>query len=70
VKPQTRLDVEAIAIAKGRAELPAAVARLVRIVPPARLDIIDDVLVAVGRRDLAATLDWPPVNLVHQLVSG
>ena len=27
----------------------------------------DEVLVGVGRRDLAGTLDWPPIHLVHQL---
>ena len=67
VKLQTRLDNEAIDVAKGRAEMPAAVARLVQLVPPARLDLIDEVLVGVGRRDLNLTLDWPPVLVVHQL---
>jgi hypothetical protein len=63
----TRLDVEAIEVAQGRTELPAAVARLVRLVPPARLDLVDEVLARVGRRELNYTLDWPPVHLVHQL---
>jgi hypothetical protein len=35
----TRLDNEAIDIADSRSELPPAVARLVRLVPPARLDL-------------------------------
>lgn len=63
----TRLDNEAIDIAQGRAEMPAAVPRLVQLVPPARLDLVDEVLARVGRRDLNYTLDWPPVHLVHQL---
>jgi hypothetical protein len=37
-------------------------------VPPARLDLGDEVLVSVGRRDIAAALDWPPARLVHQLI--
>ena len=67
VKLQTRLDNEAIDVAQARAEMPAAVARLVQLVPPARLDLVDEVLVRVGRRDLNLTLDWPPVHLVHEL---
>ena len=35
----------------------AAVARLVQLVSPARLDLVDEVLVRVGRRDLNLTLD-------------
>ena len=35
--------------------------------PPARIDLVDEVLVRVGRRDLNLSLDWPPVHLVHQL---
>ena len=67
VKLLTRLDNEATDVAKARTEIPAAVARLVQLVPPARLDLVDEVLVRVGRRDLNLTLDWPPVHLVHQL---
>ena len=67
VKLHTRLDNEAIDIAQGRTEMPAAVPRLVQLVPPARIDLVDEVLVRVGRRDLNLTLDWPPVHLVHQL---
>jgi hypothetical protein len=66
VKLQTRLDNEAIDVAKARTDMSAAVARLVRLVPPARLDLVDEVLVRVGRRDLSV-LDWPPIGLVHQL---
>ncbi len=46
VKLQTRLDVEASDIAKDRTDLPAAVTRLVQIIPPARVDPIDTVLVS------------------------
>ena len=49
VKLFTRLDNEAIDLAKGRTERPAAVARLVQLVPPARVDLVDEVLVSVGR---------------------
>jgi hypothetical protein len=65
VRLQTRLDNEAIDVAKARTEMPAAVARLVQLVPPARLDLVDEVLLRVGRRDLNLTLDWPPVHLVQ-----
>jgi hypothetical protein len=67
VKLATRLDNEAIDVAKGRTETPAAVARLAQLIPPARVDLVDEVLVRVGRRDLALSLDWPPIHLVHQL---
>lgn len=67
VKLQTRLDKEAIDVAKAHTEMPAAVARLAQLLPPARLDLVDEVLVRIGRRDLNLTLDWPPVHLVHQL---
>src|SRR5918994_7913842 len=67
VKLATRLDNEAIDVAKGRTETPAAVARLAQLIPPARVDLGDEVPVRVGRRDLALSLDWPPIHLVHQL---
>ena len=67
VKLQTRLDNEAIDIAEGRTEMPAAVPRPARLIPPARIDLVDEVLVRVGRRDLNLALDWPPIHLVHQL---
>ena len=67
VKLHTRLDEEAIDLAKGRTEMPAAVARLAWLIPPTRVDLVDEVLVGVGRRDLSVTLDWPPIHLVHQL---
>jgi hypothetical protein len=47
--------------------MPAAVARLVPLVPPARTDLVDEVLTRIGRRDLDQTRDWPSVHLVHQL---
>ena len=61
VKLHTRIDVEAIDIAKDRTDMPAAV-------PPARLDLVDNALVAVGRRNVVASLDWPPVGVVHELI--
>ncbi len=67
VKLHTQLDVEAANITKGGTDMPAAVARLTQLVPPARTDLVDEVLVLVGRRDLNLTRDWPPVQLVHQL---
>ena len=36
-------------------------------IPPARVDLVDEVLVGVGRRDLSATHYCPPIHLVHQL---
>jgi hypothetical protein len=68
VKLQTRLDNEATDVASGRTETPAALARLVQLVPPARLELVDEVLVRVGHRDLSRALDWPPVHVVHELV--
>jgi hypothetical protein len=67
VQTYTRLHNEAIDVTKGRTDMPAAVARLTQLIPPARVDLVDEVLVRVGRRDLDQTLDWPPVHLVHQL---
>jgi hypothetical protein len=57
VKLFTRLDVEAADISHGRTDIPAAVARLAQLVPPARLDLVEGVLVRVARRDLSMTLD-------------
>jgi hypothetical protein len=68
VKLFTRLDVEAVEISHGRTDMPAAVARLVQLVPPARLDLVEEVLVRVARRDLSVTLDWSPSHVVHQLI--
>src|SRR5258708_684683 len=66
VKLQTRLDVEAIAIAKGDTDFPAAVGRLVRLIPPARVDLVNEVLARVGRRR-TDTLDWPSFAAVAEL---
>ena len=57
VKTYTRLHNEAIDVRKGRTDMPAAVARLAQLIPPARVDLADEVLVRVGRRDLNLTLD-------------
>ena len=67
VKLHTRLDSEAIYLARGRTEMPAAVARLAQLIPPARVDLVVEVMVGAGRRDLSVTHDWPPIHLVHQL---
>jgi len=61
------LHEEAIAVAEGRSDMSAAVARLVRLIPPTRADLVDEVLYRVARRTLSATLDWPPADLLHQL---
>jgi hypothetical protein len=61
------LQREAIAVAEGRTEIPVAVPRLVQLVPPARVDLVDEVLVRVALRYLTRTLDWPPLHLVQQL---
>lgn len=66
VKLQTRADVEAIAITKGEADKPAAVVRLAQLVPPARLDLIDEAMVRIGRRT-ADRMSWPPFALVAEL---
>jgi ppGpp synthetase/RelA/SpoT-type nucleotidyltranferase len=50
--------------------MPAGVARLAQLIPPARVDLVDKVLVGVGRRDMSVTLDWPPINLVHSSPTG
>jgi len=41
VKLHTGLDNEAIDLAKGRTDVPAAVARLAWLIPPARVDLVD-----------------------------
>jgi hypothetical protein len=64
----TRLDDEATDISQGRTDIPAAVARLAQLVPPARLDLVDEVIVRVARRDLSVTLDWPRSHVAHRLV--
>ena len=63
----TWLQREAIAVAEGRTEIPVAVPRLVQLVPPARVDLVDEVLVRVALRYLTRTLDWPPLHVVRQL---
>jgi len=57
VKLRTRLDVEAMDITKGRTDMPAAVARLTQLVPPspAHVDLVDEALVRVGRRESPRT---------------
>jgi hypothetical protein len=60
---QTQLEVEAIAVAKG-ADKSAAVARLPQLVPPARVNLIDEVLARISRRQP----DWTPWPPNHHLV--
>ena len=68
VKLKTRIDVEAIDIVEGRTQRPAAVARLVQLVPPSRVDLVNEVMWRIGRRRLDDGLDWPPLWLVCELV--
>src|SRR5918993_265670 len=67
VRAYGRLHEEAIAVAEGRTDMSAAVARLVQLIPPTRVDLIDEVRYRVDRRTLSATLDWPPAHLLQQL---
>jgi hypothetical protein len=62
-----QLHEEAIAVAEGRSDISAAVARLVQLIPPSRVDLVDELRYRVGRRTLSATLDWPPARLLQQL---
>jgi len=65
MKLHTRLDVEAINVTNGRTETPGGPAS--GATRPARaLDLVDEVLVRVGRRQRSEQLDWPPIHLVHQ----
>jgi hypothetical protein len=63
----TRPDNEAVDVTKGRTDMTAAAARLVRLIPPDRLDLMEEVLVRVGHRNLSTTLDWPSAWVVHEL---
>jgi hypothetical protein len=63
----TRIDVEAMDIVKGRTQRPAAVARLVQLVPPARVDLVDEAMSRIGRRRADSDLDWPPLWLAYEL---
>ncbi|MFL5911827.1 MAG: hypothetical protein ACJ73E_00175 [Mycobacteriales bacterium] len=67
VKAYGQLHEEATAVAEGRSDMSAAVARLVQLIPPTRVDLVDEVLYRVGRRTLSAALDWPPAHVLHQL---
>lgn len=68
VQLHTCLDVEAIDITKDRTERPAAVTRLVQLVPPARVDLVNEVMCRVGCR-AADTLDWLPYATVCELAA-
>ena len=47
--------------------MPPAVARLALLVPPARQDLVDEVLERIGRRD-PGRFSWPPIGVVHELI--
>jgi hypothetical protein len=64
----TRIDVEAIAVTKGDTDRAAAVARLATLVPPTRVDLVDEVMARIGARNLDRQ-DWPPYALVSELAS-
>ena len=63
----TRIDVEAIAVTKGETDRADAVARLATLVPPTRVDLVDEVMARIGTRK-ADRKDWPPYSLVCELV--
>ena len=67
VKLHTRIDVDAIDIVKRRTGLAAAVARLALLVPPARVDLVDDVLAAVGQSIPGHRTAWPPPERRYEL---
>ena len=64
----TRIDVEAIAVTKGETDRSAAVARLATLVPPTRVDLVDEVMTRIGTRK-ADRKDWPPYALVCELAT-
>ena len=66
VKLHTRIDVEAIDIVKGRTDQ-AAVARLALLVPPVRVQLVDDVLAAVGQSIPGHRTAWPPPERRYEL---
>jgi hypothetical protein len=64
----TRIDVEAIAVTKGDADRGVAVARLAALVPPTRVDLVDEVMTRIGTRK-ADRKAWPPYALVCELAA-
>ena len=65
----TRIDVEAIAVTKGETDRSAAVARLATLVPPTRVDLVDEVMTRIGTRK-ADRKGWPPYALVCEPHQG
>ena len=65
----TRVDVEAIDIEKGRTDRAAAVPGLVRLVPPHRADLVDEVLYRIGKRGASARR-WPRFATVCELAAA
>ena len=63
----TRIDVEAIAVTKGETDRGAA-ARLATLVPPTRVDLVDEVMTRIGARKVDRK-DWPPYALVCELAT-
>jgi len=66
VKLQTWIDAEAIDVTESRTDMRSAVARLVQLVPPTRVDLVDQVLVRLDRRG-PDQVECPPIQLVQQL---
>jgi hypothetical protein len=64
----TRIDVEAMPVTKRETDRPAAVARLATLVPPTRVDPVDEVMARIGTRN-ADRKDWPPYAPVCELAS-
>jgi hypothetical protein len=64
----TRIDVEAIAITKGDVDRSAAVPRLAVLVPPLRIDLVDEVLYRIGKRRMDR-VPGPPYPLVCELAA-
>jgi hypothetical protein len=64
----TRIDVEAIAVTKDDTGRGAAVARLATLVPPTRVDLVDEVMARISTRKVDRK-DWPPYALVCELAS-
>jgi hypothetical protein len=51
-KLHSRIDVEAIEITEGETDRSAAVPRLAALVPPTRVDLVDEVMARIGTRNV------------------
>jgi hypothetical protein len=65
IRLDAAVDRLAIAISRGEVDYPAAVAELALIVP-ARPDLVDYVIATTGK---ANRLNWPPVDIRHELLA-